>query len=284
MLPAASRLKSHLPKILLRRGRIFCLCPARTLQASPHHGKEAGKRVLCSQVSWQATGAQILLRHGRICCLCPAHALQAILHHRKEAGKRVLCSQVSWQATSPKILLRLGRIFCLCPARTLQATLTTRKKPGNVFCVARSPDRLPAPKSYCATVGFVACALLTPYKPSLTTEKKPGSAFCAAKPLKKPLAAKSYYGAVGISLAGPACHILCPYLQAPLLKQRPRRFLDEALGFGLLSRLVRMFRGSNPPPRGFLHFCFCLGSCRAFKGQSFQGIQQSTLKALFPYS
>jgi len=54
--------------------------------------------------------------------------------------------------------------------------------------------------------------------PSLTTEKKPGSAFCAAKPLKKPLAAKSYYGAVGFSLAGLACHILCPYLQAPPLK------------------------------------------------------------------
>jgi len=54
--------------------------------------------------------------------------------------------------------------------------------------------------------------------PSLTTEKKPGSAFCAAKPLKTPLAAKSYYGAVGFSLAGLACHILCPYLQAPPLK------------------------------------------------------------------
>ena len=83
------------------------------------------------------------------------------------------------------------------------------------FCVARSPQDPLAPKSYCATVGFFARALLTPYKPSLATEKKPGSTFCAAKPVKKPTAAKSYYGAVGISLAGLACHIRCPYLQAP---------------------------------------------------------------------
>ena len=119
MLPTASRLKSHLPKILLRHGRIFCLCPAHALHAIPHHRKEAGKRVLCSQVSWKATSPKILLRHGRIFCLCPAHALHAVPHHRKEAGKRVLCSQVSWKATSPKILLRHGRIFCLCPAHAL---------------------------------------------------------------------------------------------------------------------------------------------------------------------
>ena len=197
-------------KILLRHGRIFCLCPAHALQAILHQQKrsrealcvarsperplaaksycatvgffacalltpykpsftnreEAGKRVLCSQVSWKATSPKILLRHGRIFCLCTAHALQATPHHRKVAGKRVLCSQVSPRPTSAKIL----------------------------------PWR---------------CALLTPYKPSLGTEKKPGSPFCAAKPVQKPTAAKSYYGAVGISLARLACDTLCPFLQAP---------------------------------------------------------------------
>ena len=104
-------------------------------------------------------------------------------------------------------------------------------------------------------------------------------------PVCRGVAAKSYYGAVGISLAGLACHILCPYLQAPpLLQQGGCRLLDEALGFALQPRLVSMYRGSNPPPRRCLHFCFCLGPCRAFKGQSFQGIQQSTPKAFFPYS
>ena len=202
----------------------------------------------------------------------------------KKAGSAFCVARSPDRLPAPKSYCASVGFFARALLTPCKPPLTTKKKPGNVFCVARSPDRLPAPKSYCATVGFVSCALLTPYKPSLTTEKKAGSALCAAKPLKKPLAAKSYYGAVGISLAGLACHSLCRYLQAPLLKQRPRRFLDEALGFGLLSRLVRMFRGSNPPPRGFLHFCFCLGSCRAFKGQSFQGSQQSTLKTLFPYS
>ena len=42
VLPTASRLKSHSPKILLRRGRIFCLRRAPTLQAILHHRKEAG--------------------------------------------------------------------------------------------------------------------------------------------------------------------------------------------------------------------------------------------------
>ena len=50
MLPTASRLKSHLPKILLRRGRIFCLCPARVLQ-TPYKaplttGKKPGRVLL----------------------------------------------------------------------------------------------------------------------------------------------------------------------------------------------------------------------------------------------
>ena len=131
---ARSPWKATSPKILLRHGRIFCLCPAHALQAIPHHRKEAGKRVLCSQVSWKATSPKILLRHGRIFCLCPAHALQATLHHRKVAGKRVLCSQVS-SRPSAKILLRHGRIFCLCPAHALQAIPRHRKEAGKrVLC------------------------------------------------------------------------------------------------------------------------------------------------------
>ena len=103
----------------------------------------------------------------------------------------------------------LGSSFTCALLTPYKPSLTREKKPGSALFVAR------APKSYCATVGIFACALLTPYKPSLTTEKKPGSALCAAKPLKKSTAAKSYYGAVGISLAGLACHILCPHLQVP---------------------------------------------------------------------
>ena len=70
-------------------GSAFCVArsPAHTLQAILHHRKEAGKRVLCSQVSWKATSPKILLRHGRIFCLCPAHALQATPHHRKEGAE-----------------------------------------------------------------------------------------------------------------------------------------------------------------------------------------------------
>ena len=33
--------KATSPKILLRHGRIFCLCPAHTLQAIPHHRKRS---------------------------------------------------------------------------------------------------------------------------------------------------------------------------------------------------------------------------------------------------
>ena len=110
---------------------------------------------------------------------------------------------------APKSYCATVGFFACALLTPYKPSLTTEKKPGSAFCVARSPDRPLAPKSYCATVGFFACALLTPYKPSLATEKKPGSAFCAAKPVKKPTAA------VGISLAGLACHILCPYLQAP---------------------------------------------------------------------
>ena len=159
------------------------------------------------------------------------------------------------------------------PAHALQATPHHRKVAGNAFCVARSPERPLAPKSYCATVGFFACALLTPYKPSLATKKKPGSAFCAAKPVKKPTAAKSYYGAVGISLAGLACHILCPYSQAPPSYSRG----PIASWMRRQPRLVNICTGSNPPSRRCF---FCLGFCRFLKGPSFQGIQQSTLKAL----
>ena len=155
-----------------------------------------GSAFCVSQVSWQGTSPKILLRLGRIFCLCPAHTLQAI-HHRKEAGKRVLCSPAPEEAACGKILLRRGRNFFGRPC-------------------------LP--------------------------------------------------------------HSLSIFASPPLLKQRPHCFLDEALGFGLLPRLVSVYRGSNPPRRGFLHFCFCFGFCRAFKGQIFQGIQQSTLKALFPYS
>ena len=44
VLPTASRLKSHLPKILLRRGRIFCLCPARVLQTPYKAPLTTGKK------------------------------------------------------------------------------------------------------------------------------------------------------------------------------------------------------------------------------------------------
>ena len=73
VLPTASRLKSHSPKILLRRGRIFACAVLPPCKPSFTTEKKPG-----------------LLRHGRIFCLCPAHTLQAIPHHRKEAGKRVL--------------------------------------------------------------------------------------------------------------------------------------------------------------------------------------------------
>ena len=77
--------------------------------------------------------------------------------------------------------------------------------------------------------------LLKPYKEPLPTGKKPGSSFCAAKPPKKILAAESYYAAVGISLKGLA--IVVHICKPPLLEQGASRFLDEALGFRLQSKL-----------------------------------------------
>ena len=124
MLPTASRLKSHLPKILLRRGRIFCLCPACVLQkpykAPLATGKKPGRVLLQPSPLKKPLAAESYFAAVGIFCLCPAHALQAIPRHRKEAGKRVLCSQVSWKAASPKNLLRHGGIFlpALCPHLT----------------------------------------------------------------------------------------------------------------------------------------------------------------------
>ena len=132
-----------------------------------------------------------------------------------------------------------------------------------------SPERPLAPKSYCAAVGIFACALLTPYKPSLTTEKKPGSAFCVAKPPKKPLVAESYRGAVGISRVGLACHNRCPNLQAPpSWSKGPVASWMRRRASGFNPGVFQKCRGSNPPSRGCLRLSFCLGSCRAFKGQS----------------
>ena len=131
-----------------------------------------------------------------------------------------------------------------------------------------SPERLVAPKSYCAAVGIFACALLAPYKPSLTTEKKPGSAFCVAKP-PKPLAAESYRGAVGIFWVGLACHNRCPNLQAPPSGSKgPVASWMRRQASGFNPGVLQIFRSSNPPSRGCLRSSFCLGSCRAFKGQS----------------
>ena len=115
----------------------------------------------------------------------------------------------------------------------------------------------------------MARVLLKLYKATLPAGKKPGRALCAAKPLKKPLAAQSFYilrrgrnflGRPGLT------HSLSIFARPPLPKHGSRRFLDEALGFHFPPWLVCIHRGSSPPPRKYLHFCFCLGSCRAFKG------------------
>ena len=187
----------------------------------------------------------------------------------KKPGSAFCVARSPERPPAPKSYCASVGFFAFALLTPCKPSLTTERRPGSAFCVARSPDRPVASKSYCATVGFFACALLTPYKPSFTTEKKPGSAFCAAKPLKKPLAAKSYYSAVGISLAGLACHILCPYLQALALKAeasslpglgiglRPSTQCIEArihdsctsvfvLGLVVLSR-GRAFKGSNNP-------------------------------------
>ena len=166
------------------------------------------------------------------------------------------------QPSPLKMPLAAESYFACALLTPYKPSFTIEKKPGSAFCVGMSPEKPLAPKSYCAAVGIFACALLTPYKPSLTTEKKPGSAFCVAKPPKKPLAAESYRGAVGISWVGLACHNRCPNLQAPPSGSKgPVASWMRRRASGFNSGVFQKCRGSNPP-------CFCLGSCRAFKGQS----------------
>ena len=170
---------------------------------------------------------------------------------------------------APKSYCAAVGIFACALLTPYKPSLTIEKKPGSAFCVGMSPERPLAPKSYCAAVGIFACALLTPYKPSLTTEKKPGSAFCVAKPPKKPLAAESYRGAVGICWVGLACHSRCPNLQPPpSWSKGPVASWMRRRASGFNPGVFQKCRGSNPPSRGCLRLSFCLGSCRAFKGQS----------------
>ena len=207
MLPTASRLKSHLPKILLRRGRIFCLCPAHTLQPILHQRKEAGKRVKPGSAFCVAKSPERPLAPKSYCATVGFFACALLTPYKpsftteKKPGSAFCVARSPERPLAPKSYCATVGFFACALLTPYKPSLTTEKKPGSAFCVARSPERPLAPKSYCATVGFFACALLKPYKPSLATEKKPGSAFCAAKPVKKPTAAKSYYGAVGISLA-----------------------------------------------------------------------------------
>ena len=127
VLPTASRPpQRNLPKILLRRGRIFWLCPACVLQ-TPYKaplttGKKPGRTLLQPNPLKKPFAAESYYAAVGIFCLCPAHALQAIPHHRKEAGNRILCSQVSWKATiAPKSYCTTVGFFGLRSAPTLQS-------------------------------------------------------------------------------------------------------------------------------------------------------------------
>ena len=121
------------------------------------------------------------------------------------------------------------------------------------LCPCEIHARIKTARHSFITIDHTPVLLLKLYKAPLPTGNTPGRARCAAKPLKEPLP----------------------------LKQGPLRFLVEALGFGLRSRLVSMYRGSNPPPLGCLHVCFCLGSCRAFKGPSPPGSSNPHSKPYF---
>ena len=110
---ARSPEKATSPKILLRHGRIFCLCPAHTLQAIPHHRTGAGKHLLCSQVSWKATSPKILIAPRWN--FLPVPCSRPTSH--PTSSERPL-APISYRAT-------LG-FFCLCSVPTLQSSSTTR--------------------------------------------------------------------------------------------------------------------------------------------------------------
>ena len=114
-----------------------------------------------------------------------------------------------------------------------------------------------------------ARALLKLHKPSLTPGKRPGRAFWLRS--VQPSPEEAFCGRIllrrGRNFLERPClpQSLSIFASPPLLEQGASRFLDEA----------HIHRGSNPPPRG----CFCLGSCRAFKGQSKKRTLRSSLGA-----
>ena len=85
---------------------IFCLCPAHALQAIPRHRKEAGKRVLCSQVPWKAANPKILLRHGRtfLPALCSHLTKQTPAQEKVSSTENLYCAAVGIFA---RVLLKL---------------------------------------------------------------------------------------------------------------------------------------------------------------------------------
>ena len=199
----------------------------------------------------------------------------------KKPGRSCCAAKPPENAACSVILLRRGRKFL--PVPCARPTSHPSLRHGRIF--------LPA---FCSHLTKLPCQGKKPAQEKVTSTKKIllrcGRNFCLcpahalqAIPHRRKEAGKRglcSQAPVGISLVGLACHNLCPYLQAPpSWSKGPVAFWMRRRASGFNPGLPRICRGSNSPSRGCLHFSFCLGSCRAFKGQGKKRTLRSSLGA-----
>ena len=161
MLPTASRLKSHLPKILLRRGRIFCLVPCLWSQDP----------CSCNQAFWRSRlGPSPFFAAALLTSYKPSLTIE------KKPGSAFRVGMSPERPLAPKSYCATVGFFCL-PSASIFKKFLCQGKRSQLRKKVTSTE-----KSYCAAVGIFACVLLKLYKAPFPAGKKPGRSCCAAKP------------------------------------------------------------------------------------------------------
>ena len=174
MLPTASRLKSHLPKILLRRGRIFCLvpclCSADALYKAPL-ATGSQDPCSCNQALWRSRlGPSPFFAAALLTPYKPSLTI------KKKPGSAFCVGMSPERPLAPKSYCATVGFFCLPSAPIFKKFLCQGKR-SQLRKKVTSTE-----KSYCAAVGIFACVLLKLYKAPFPAGKKPGRSCCAAKP------------------------------------------------------------------------------------------------------
>ena len=156
--------------------------------------------------------------------------------------------------------------FCLCPAHALQAILHHRKEAGKCVLCRHVSSKASSPKILLRR-GRNFCLCPAHALQAIPHHRKEAGKRVLCSEAPEEAACGRILSRRGRNLLGrPSLpQPLSKFASPPLLEQGASRLLDEALGFGLQSRC---FSEMYPPSRGCLRLSFCLGSCRAFKGQS----------------